>query len=137
MPITSNVSLTNTFDQWRLKTNETIEFYNQLELANINFISNTSNTIQFNGSNTLNVRMGNTIHITCNAVPITGGSITGNLAISSNLSVGGNLTIGTTGIRANGMVVLGTTILYANGMISVGSLANTIIHANGQINALG
>lgn len=94
MAISGNVALTNTFDQWRIKTNETITAFNSLELANVRFVSNTTNTIQISGGSTLDVRLGNTVYISSNALPVTGGTITGN-------------------------VIIGYTVIYSNGTINM------------------
>lgn len=130
MAITGNVSLTSTFDQWRIKTNEIIEAHNQLELTNVKFVSGSTNTIQFSDStrtlvNEINVTVGNTFTITCNALPQTGGTLTG------------DVTLGSLTLRANGMIILGDTTIHTNGMFTIGSAANTIIHSNGQIVTLG
>lgn len=105
MPITGIVALTNTFDDWRSKTNETIIAYNQLEAANIQFYSNTSNTLQINGANVSNIRLSNAVYLSVNALPSTGGNLTGQLNISS-LS-----------IRSNGMILMGDMRILTNGHI--------------------
>jgi len=90
MPL-ANVTLLNTFDEWRVRTNEIIYKLDAVETANANvyFVSNTS-TINVTGI----VSIGNTVYIDSNAFPTTGGTITGD-------------------------VVIGGTTIYANGTINM------------------
>lgn len=105
MPISGNVSLYNTFDDWRSKTNETIVAYNQLESANIKFYSNTPNTLQINGGTVSNIRMTNAVFLRVNALPSTGGNISGGFNVSSLM------------IRSNGMILMGDLRIHTNGHI--------------------
>lgn len=107
MPSIANVALTDTFDTWRVRTNEVINKIDQFETIPV-FIVSKSSVIQVDGIGTL----GNTVNITSNALPTTGGTMTGD-------------------------IVIGSTTILANGMIIVGAYANTIIYANGDINSLG
>lgn len=88
MPL-ANVTLLNTFDEWRVRTNEIIYKLDAVETGNVRFVSNTA-TINATG----NVSIGGTVYIDSNAFPTTGGTITGN-------------------------VVIGGTTIYANGTINM------------------
>lgn len=80
----SNVALTNTFDEWRVRTNQIIVITNRLDDGNVRVVSNSS-VIQISGGD---AKIGNTVFISSNALPTTGGTLTGNLAFSgSNLMI--------------------------------------------------
>lgn len=85
MPL-ANVALTDTFDQWRTRTNQIIVNIDQIENANIRFVSNTS-TINTSG----NVRLGQTLYLNSNALPTTGGTIGGDLIINGYVRITGTL----------------------------------------------
>lgn len=87
MAALANVVLTDSFDTWRIRTNQIIVKLDQLETNAVNIVSNTS-VITVSGRGTI----GNTVYITSNAFPTTGGTITGNVTITENLS-SGNITI--------------------------------------------
>jgi hypothetical protein len=82
----ANVAITDTFDQWRIRTNQIIVNLDQIESSNIRFVSNTS-TINTSG----NVRLGQTLYINSNALPTTGGTISGDLTINGYVRVVGTL----------------------------------------------
>lgn len=104
----ANVALTDTFDTWRIRTNEVINKIDQFDTSPVFIVSKSNTVIQVEGRGTL----GNTVNITSNALPTTGGTMTGDF-------------------------VIGSTTIRANGMVIVGAFANTIIHVNGDINSLG
>lgn len=109
MPI-STVELTQTFDQWRVQTNKTITAYNQIELANVQFETTTPQTLQINGITRGNASLtyyatSNVVSLSCNALPTTGGSLTGSLNVDNLM------------VRSNGMIMLGDMKIFANGHI--------------------
>lgn len=87
MAALANVVLTDSFDTWRVRTNQIIVKLDQLETNAVNIVSNTS-VITVSGRGTI----GNTVYITSNAFPTTGGTITGNVTITTNLT-SGNVTV--------------------------------------------
>ena len=94
----ANVTLLDTFDTWRTRTNQIIIKLDQLETNAVNIVSNTS-TITISGRGTI----GNTVYVSSNALPNTGGTISGNLTIqgtafvanisAANLTVTANVTV--------------------------------------------
>jgi len=82
----ANVALTDTFDQWRTRTNQIIVNLDQIENSNIRFVSNTS-TINTSG----NVALGGTLYLNSNALPTTGGTIGGDLTINGYVRIVGTL----------------------------------------------
>lgn len=84
MPV-SNVAITNTFDEWRIRTNQLITIVNRMEDANLRFQSNSSVIQVYGGAE---ARLGNVVYFTSNAMPTTGGVFTGNISFSgSNLVI--------------------------------------------------
>lgn len=87
MALLANVALTNTFDEWRVRTNQLIVKSNQLDTTDIvTFVSNTA-TINVSGE----FRLGNTVYLNSNAFPTTGGTITGNTTFSANVTITGGV----------------------------------------------
>lgn len=104
MPVSiANVSLTNTFDQWRIITNQLSTAMGQT----IQFVSNNS-VIQV----TPQAGITDTVFISSNAFPNTGGTITGNVTIAQNFQANGNVTL------QNTVTFAANTIMYANGALS-------------------
>lgn len=102
MAILANVALTNTFDEWRVRTNELVFKTNQLDTANIATVVSNTSTITISG----NFRLGNTVYLDSNAFPTTGGTITGNTTFTSNVVVTGNTTFTKTVTIINGVLDL-------------------------------
>lgn len=94
MPISGNVSLTNTFDDWRSYTNQTIAAHNELEQSKLNFTTDTPSTVQINGQqnfSSLLIGSSNTVTLSVSALPLTGGSVGGKVNIANpNCSVSVN-----------------------------------------------
>lgn len=87
MALLANVALTNTFDEWRIRTNQLVVKTNDLETANIvTLVSNTA-TINVSGE----FRLGNTVYLNSNAFPRTGGTITGNTTFTANVAITGGV----------------------------------------------
>jgi hypothetical protein len=84
----ANVALTDTLDTWRIRTNQIIINLDQIEKTNVRFISNTS-TIWGTG----NIRLGEILYLSSNALPNTGGTITGSLNVNQTLTVTGNINL--------------------------------------------
>lgn len=83
MALLANVALTDTFDQWRIRTNQLVVKTNDLETANIvTLVSNTA-TINVSGE----FRLGNTVYLNSNAFPTTGGTITGNTTFTKTVTI--------------------------------------------------
>lgn len=106
MPITGNVALTDTFDNWRTKTNETIVAYNQLELANIRFVANDSSVLKINGAGSFDVSLSNTVYFDIQALSSTGGNVSGTVNINSLVANANGLFIGNMQILNNGHMIL-------------------------------
>lgn len=83
----ANVALTDTFDTWRIRTNEVINKIDQFETEPVYIVSKSNNVIQIQGVGTL----GNTVNITSNAFAVTGGTITGNTTFSANVMITGGV----------------------------------------------
>lgn len=87
MALLANVALTNTFDEWRIRTNQLVVKTNDLETSNIvTLVSNTA-TINVSGE----FRLGNTVYLNSNAFPTTGGTITGNTTFTANVTITGGV----------------------------------------------
>jgi cytoskeletal protein CcmA (bactofilin family) len=85
MALLANVTLLNTFDDWRTRTNQIIYKLDQIETNTLNVISNTA---------TINIRTSaNIIFIDSNALSTSGGTISGNMNVSNNLNVTSNLRV--------------------------------------------
>lgn len=82
----ANVALTDTFDQWRTRTNQIVINLDQIENSNIRFVSNTS-TFNVTG----NAKLGQTVYFGSNALPTTGGSISGDLTVTGYVRIIGTL----------------------------------------------
>jgi hypothetical protein len=107
MPALANVVLTNTFDEWRTRTNQIIVKLDQIESANVRLQSNSS-VIQIGNPDG---KLGNTIYVTSNAVSNTGGSITGSLSISANTSTA-NLSVTTAANIMGRLEITGNVTYY-------------------------
>lgn len=107
MPALANIALTNTFDEWRTRTNQIIVKLDQIETANIKHVSNSS-VIQITHPNP---ELGNTVYFTSNAVSNTGGAITGNLSVSFTTTTG-NLAVTQTSNMMGSLEVTGNVTLY-------------------------
>lgn len=120
MPALANVLLTNTFDEWRTRTNQIIVKLDQLETANIRVVSNSS-VIQITNPD---VTLSNTVWLTSNALATTGGAITGNLSVSGNITTG-NLIVTTNSSVPNIYVsgnVFTSNIVVSNDVTITGDL---------------
>lgn len=106
MPISGNVALTDTFDTWRGKTNETILAYNKLESGQITIVSNTSNTLQINGSNTSQTSPVGTVYFSVNALSTSGGTVTGTINLNSITANTNGLYLGGMRILSNGHIIM-------------------------------
>lgn len=84
MATLANVALTNTFDEWRVRTNELVFKTNLLDSGAL--VSNSS-VITVSG----NPRLGNTVYLTSNAFANTGGTITGNTTFTANVIITGGV----------------------------------------------
>jgi hypothetical protein len=80
----ANVATTNTFDEWRIRTNQIIYKLDEVE-------GNTSNSLANNNANVaatiiqLQANVANTINYANTAfLAITGGTLTGNVAFSGS-----------------------------------------------------
>lgn len=81
MTALANVALTNTLDEWRIRTNQIIVKLDQVESNSI--VSVVSNTSTINVATSI---YGNTVYLNSNAFPRTGGTITGEVYLSGNLT---------------------------------------------------
>lgn len=106
----ANVTLTNTFDEWRVRTNQIIYKQDELEgnVANalVGVASNTANALNYANSSFLR---------------LTGNTVTGNVIfqgnytnISSNLTVTGNTTLAGRINVTNTISIFGTMNLRNN-----------------------
>lgn len=86
MALLANVALTNTFNEWRVRTNELVLKTNQLETANIVTVVSNTATINVSGE----FRLGNTVYIDSNAFARTGGTISGNTTFTANVIISGS-----------------------------------------------
>lgn len=110
----ANVVLSDTFDTWRTRTNQIIVKLDQLETNAVNIVSNTS-VITVVGRGTV----GNTVYLSSNALPNTGGAITGSLTISSNLSITNNTTTGNLTVTSNTTLVNLTVSGVVSGVLNL------------------
>lgn len=96
----ANVALTDTFDTWRIRTNQLIVLYEQSN----NQISSAFSGVpaSFGHANAAFDRANAANVLAFNALPQTGGTITGNLIITGNVTVSSNTTLsGNVGVLGN------------------------------------
>jgi hypothetical protein len=107
----ANVTLTNTFDEWRVRTNQIIYKQDELDgnVANalIGVSSNTANALNYANSSFLRLSTGNTVtgNVLFSGVYNNTSSnvhMTGNVSISGRSNVTGNIAIfGIMNLRSN------------------------------------